>query len=262
MLLRHFRWIGAAAVALGAVCSSPARSAAEVTVVVEELSASNAVLSSSTVSGTPTGSTTFFQSFNFSSSYFTLSGVAGTNSQTGAVNASLSTSFTGGFNSPPNGSFDQNAGHTLKIIVTDNGYAGNGNPTDLLNTAGASQGFANGSIVVSSSSVGLNSTDSSVIAGPTPTATDTITNGAAGGTQQTLSNVSALPSTYGIQQTISISFVPNPGQNIDTASTFAGSAGARIEPNAAVPAPGGLALALIGLPLVGGRRLLRKRAAA
>jgi hypothetical protein len=53
-----------------------------------------------------------------------------------------------------------------------------------------------------------------------------------------------------VQQVLTVTVDPT------SASTFGGSGGANVSP---VPAPGGLALALIGLPLIGLRRALRKR---
>ena len=68
--------------------------------------------------------------------------------------------------------------------------------------------------------------------------------------------VTGLTSPYGIQQTILVSFSGTPTQN----GTFGATGGASVTSNtpAVVPAPGGLALALIALPLLGLRRTLRK----
>jgi hypothetical protein len=268
-MVRHFRWVVAGLATAAVVCSSPARSRADIQILVEELNASNAVVANSTTFtvGTPTKSN-IFTTFSYSSpdGSFSLSGSVGTNSPSGASNASLSTSFTGGFG--PN--FDPTKGESLRIVVTDDAYTGTGLPTALTNTAGASQGFAGGTITVSSSGSVYNPLDPTAVpassttavaggptlGGPTGTASDSLP--AFGSSNQvTQSDISSLPGTYAIQQVIDISFVQT--GSIDTTSTFAGSAGARIDP---VPAPGGLALALIGLPLLGLKRAIRKRAAA
>jgi hypothetical protein len=270
MLFRNLRWTVAGIAAVVALCSSPARSRADVQILVEELNASGSVVGSSGYTvGTPSGSTTFFQNFSYSSpnGYFTLSGTVGTNSQLGTINASLSTSFTGGFTS----NFNPSQGHTLQIIVTDDGFSGNGQSSTLLNSAGASQGFVGGTIdVASASSVYNPNTSTSVpassttqlasgpsLGGPTPTASDSLPSSGTNN-QETQSNISGLPDTYAIQQVINISFTQT--GSIDPDSTFGGTAGARIIPTIdTVPAPGGLALALVGLPLIGLRHALRKR---
>jgi hypothetical protein len=260
-MLRNLRWVVAGIAAIVAVCSSPARSSADIQILVQELSASNTVIASSSFSGTPSGNT-FFQPFSYSSanpnSMFTLSGTVATNSASGTFNSSLDASFTGGFNS----NFNAPAGNTIKITVTDTGFKGNNLPTPLLNTAGASQGFTGGAIEVDSFSRILIPpfTPGTPLGSPTPTASDSVP-ATPSNNQQTHSNFSGLPGSYAIQQVITIAFTQAPGATIDEESTFGGTAGARIDPSA-VPAPGGLALALVGLPLIGLRRALRKRAAA
>jgi hypothetical protein len=250
-----------------ALCSSPARSSADVQILVEELNASNTPVAQSAFQvGTPTGSSTFFQSFSYSSAngFFTLSGSVGTNSPTGSFASSLDTSFTGAFTS----NFQPSQNHSLRITVTDDGFVGNGLPGILLNTAGASQGFTNGQIAVDTfstvfnpnapTSVPASSTTKlatgPLLGGPTPTATDIP--GGANNNQETKSNISALPGSYAMQQVILVSF-SQPGSTPDTSSTFGGTGGARLDP---IPAPSSLALAFIGLPLLGLKRALRKRA--
>ncbi|HEY1188802.1 MAG TPA: hypothetical protein VGE74_14200, partial [Gemmata sp.] len=68
-------------------------------------------------------------------------------------------------------------------------------------------------------------------------------------------DVMGLVSPFAIQQTILVSF----SGNIPANATFGATGGASVT-SAAVPAPGGLALGLIALPLLGLRRTLRKRA--
>ncbi|MBY0461093.1 MAG: hypothetical protein K2V38_27545 [Gemmataceae bacterium] len=268
MISRHLKLAAVAAVAF-ALFPSPAK--AEVQILVEELNASSGVVGSSAFSvGSPTGGTTFFRNFTYSTptGYFTLSGQVGTNSQLGTLNASLSTSFTGGFTS----NFKPADGHTLRITVTDDKFTTNGLPTTLVNSAGVALGFAGGTIQVDSfsriynpgaaASTPASSTtalaNGATIGGPTGTATDTLPLNPSN-VRVTSASVSGLPSPYAIQQVVLISFTET--GTIDPQSTFTGSAGARIDPTARpIPAPAGLVLALIGLPLLGARRLLRTRA--
>lgn len=273
MFLRHLRLVVASLSIVAAICFSPAQSKAEVQILVEELNASSTVVASSAYFvGSPSGATTFFQSFNYSSAsgHFTLSGQTGTNSHQGTLNASLSTSFTAGFTN----NFVAADAHSLRITVTDDEYASNGNPTALLNSSGVAFGFAGGTIQVDSFSRiydpnAAGSTPASsmttlangtTVGGPTPVATDSLPSNASN-QRITSADVMGLPSPYAIQQVILISIMQT--GTIDPSSTFTGSAGARVDPTArAVPAPGGLALALIGLPLIGLRRAFRKNPVA
>ena len=272
MLQRQLRWIAAGLAAIAVVCFAPARSSAEVQILVEELNASSTVVGSSAYTvGSPAGATTFFQNFSYSSptGQFTLNGSTGTNSHQGTLNASLSTSFTAGFTS----NFDPSQPHTLRITITDDKFTSNGASAMLRNSAGVALGFAGGSIQVDSFSriydptaagaVAASSTstlaDGPTSGGPTGVATDTLPSDP-NNTRITSSDVSGLSTPYAIQQVILISV--NQTGSIDPSSTFTGSAGARVDPTTrAVPAPGGLALGLIALPLLGLRRTFRKRAA-
>ncbi|AMV23477.1 hypothetical protein VT84_03645 [Gemmata sp. SH-PL17] len=274
MLQRQLRWIVAGCAAAAVIGFAPARSSAEVQILVEELNASSTVVGSSAYTvGSPTGATTFFQNFSYSSptGQFTLSGTTGTNSQLGTLNASLSTSFTAGFTS----NFDPTQGHTLRITVTDDKYTSNGAPAVLQNSAGVALGFAGGSIQVdsfsriydptASGSVAASNTgtlaDGTTLGGPTGVATDSLPSDPTNA-RITSANVSGLNTPYAIQQVILISVSQNQNGSIDPNSTFTGSAGARVDPTTrAVPAPGGLVLGLVALPLFGLRRTLRKRAA-
>ncbi len=267
MILRTFRLLAAA---VAVVCLAPSRSNAEMQILVEELNASSSVVGSSNFTvGTPTGVNTFSQSFSYSSptGHFTLDGLLRTNSHLGTPNASLTTSFTAGFTT----NYVAIDGHTLRITVTDDGFGSTGASATFTNTAGASSGFAGGTVQVDSFSRLLDSGLMTVpassttnlaagptLAGPTATASDAVPDNS-GLVDTTTANVSGLPSPYAIQQVINVSITQN--GTIDQSSTFGGTAGARVEPNAPVPAPGGLALALIGLPLIGLRRALRTRAA-
>ncbi|MCS6864654.1 MAG: hypothetical protein RMJ56_17640 [Gemmataceae bacterium] len=252
------RWATVVAV-LAVVAPTPAY--ADIQILVEELDAgSNVVGSSSFFVGSPSGSTTFFQPFSYSSTngHFTLSGFAGTNSNLGLANASLSTSFTGGFTSQ----FDASQRHMLRITITDDRYTAGSLPYLLTNSAGVAVGFSGGSIQVNSFSRVIDPTDPTAIPAssttqladgptigtPTPVATDSLPAGDPS-LRITRSLLGALPTPYGIQQVIILSFEQT--GTIDPGSTFTGSAGVRADP---VPAPGGLVLALVALPMLGWRR--------
>ena len=89
----------------------------------------------------------------------------------------------------------------------------------------------------------------------TPPATD-VRPDTLGVSPVTTSIIDPLPGKYALQQVILIS-IPV-GVNTPANTSFSGTAGVTATP---VPAPGGLALALVGLPLIGLRRVFRKRAA-
>jgi hypothetical protein len=264
MFLRQLRWLAAA---VAVACLAPASARAEIQVLVEELDASGVTVGQSAFAvGVPSGGSTFFQGFSYSTTggHFTLDGTAGTNSHRGTVNASLSTSFTAGFTS----NFDPSQGHTLRITITDDKYTSAGAASVLTNTAGVASGFAGGTVQVDSFSsilqtpltVPASSTTElatgTTIGGPTPVATDMLPVPPVPTTRVTTANMSSLPPQYAIQQVIIISI--NQTGPIDPAATFTGSAGARVDPRP-IPTPSALALALIGLPLIGLRRVLRKR---
>ena len=65
---------------------------------------------------------------------------------------------------------------------------------------------------------------------------------------------------FAIEQTTTIRATPTGPNGIDPQSTLGGSASTVVISSAPdiVPAPGGLVLALIGLPILGARRLRKK----
>jgi hypothetical protein len=268
MFLRQLRWLAAA---LAVACLAPSQARADIQILVEELDSGGGVVGSSGfVVGSPNGTFPYLQTFGYSSAggHFNLSGSTGTNSNLGNLNSSLSTSFTAGFTD----NFVASQGHTLRITVTDDGYtAVTGQSSTLMNSAGASIGFQGGILQVDSFSRIYNPNDPSAVpagsttqlatgltvAGPTPTATDRLPGDS--NTRITATSVPPLSSPYAIQQVITIS-VTETG-TLDEDALFSGSAGARVDTSAApIPAPGGLALALVALPLIGLRRALRKNA--
>jgi hypothetical protein len=259
------------AVAAG-LCLAPARSRADIQVLVEEYDAGGNRVGSSIVTGTPTGSTAFTQSFTYSSDYFTLTGTAQTNSNLGTLNGTVNTSFSGGFNS----GFDASQDHAIKITVTDDKFVSNGAGVKLTNGASVPlspegailqiDAFSRiydpaspGAVPASSTTLATGAT----VAGPTAVATDILqgTTPIGDPAQRTTTiTTSGLPNPYAIQQEILVQITANAPGSILPDDAFSGTAQARVTSAQPVPAPSGLALALIGLPLIGLRRALRKRA--
>ena len=260
MILRQVRWLAASLAAVAAVCLAPARSEAGIQVLVEELNASSVVVGTPAYfTGTPSG--LFSQPFTYSGSQFSiLSGGAITNSALGTTPASLSSNFGIGV-------LVANPTNSLRITVTDDGYtAGASMPAQLRNTASVSIATDAAAQVTSFSRVLLDpltvptSSTTAVASGTqvgsvTPPATD-VRPDTLGVSPVTTSIIDPLPGKYALQQVILIS-IPV-GVNTPANTSFSGTAGVTATP---VPAPGGLALALVGLPLLGLRRVFRKRAA-
>jgi hypothetical protein len=253
MFLRHIRWMGVAVAAVAVICSSPSRSRADIQVLIEELNGST-VVNSQISSGVPTATGV---TFSFTGTQFAGNVSVSQNFSAGSLSATLTPSFNGTFTPSSSGTND-----TLRIIATDDVFTSNGQSGQLQNQASSSGGLFGATEEVSTSSQILNAplsvpasstsalASGTVAAGPTATATaDSSSN-----SNQTTLSVSGLPANYALQQTINVSF----SQTGSTPVTFSAGGGADIVPNAAVPAPGGLALALVGLPLLAARRLLRK----
>jgi len=59
---------------------------------------------------------------------------------------------------------------------------------------------------------------------------------------------------------VTVTPLPNAGGTIEVGSTFGDTAGSTVTP-VSVPAPGGLILALMGIPAVGLRRVFRRKGA-
>lgn len=249
MLLRKFRRLAAALAVVAAVAASPATSRADVQILVEELN-NGAVVGSTSATLGGSGTTTY-NGTAFTNVLVTVS----TNSATPSQVASLTPSFSGQLTSQFNPAVS-----TLRVTVSDNGFTANGPTGTFRVQTSGSNGFAEGTQAVASTTRIFNTGSSGTVAGPvnlsTPNGT-LVTNGDG-------LAVSGLPNPYGIQQTITVSYTGPVTAN----ATFGATGGASMTsdappppPPSAVPAPGGLVLALVALPLVGLRRTLRKRAA-
>jgi len=248
MFLRNSRWLVASLATIAAICLAPARSNAEITILVEELNASGTVVATSgpqTLSGL--GGTV-----NFNGIYFSGMATISTNSNTPANGLpGFTASLTPSFNGVLGQAFDVTQDHKLRITATDTGFQPNGPLGQLKVQVAGSTGLHGGTeSIVEDTSIYNPATNASILLVPNLTTPD-------GTLQQSIVDASGLTNPYAIQQTLTISFSDSPSAN----ATFASTGGASLTTAAPVPAPAGLALALIGLPLIGLRRALRKRAA-
>lgn len=230
----------AALIASLGVCAAPSRSQADTTIQVVE--------GTITVSGgntifTPTGTATAVNIGTLAppggsiplitTTDFSIFGTIGLNVVGNSISLStalnLSTTATGT--------------QGLEIIVTDPDLTQTNAGAPATFTNDASGTFAGGSIAVAGSTT---------IAGATTAQSGSQSNVTSG-------NVSNLPSPFTITQTLMINVTP-PATG---AGSFTSGISTVVNTNSvpsAVPAPGGLALALVGLPLIGLRRILRRKA--
>lgn len=239
MFLRHTRWLVAGIAAFAGICLSPARSNAEVTILVEELNASGTVVATSGVQSLGNGS----GSISFNGIYFT-NGLATvtTNSDAASPVASLIPGFTGRL-------VDVTQDHKLRITVSDDQFQPNGPNGTLKVQVSGSTGFASGAeTIVSDTRIYDPATNATILEVNNLISPD-------GTLKEKIVGTQGLTDPYAIQQTLTISF----SGAIPANSVFGSTGGASLT-SSPVPAPGGLALALIGLPLIGLRRALRKRA--
>jgi hypothetical protein len=257
MVLRKMRWLCAAIVASLATVASPAVSKADTQILIQELDGSGNPVGGQLQITTGTSAT--FATTNFANiSVSTTSGSGAIGSLTTSVSAGLSSTF--------------NPEHTLKVVVTNDGFINPfpGEPAAITNTAGASSGIIGGVNIIAGTTQLLDVhltnaanqaailASGNVIAGPTGVAADTRPGG--GGTTETHTSSTSLPSNYAIQQTIIVRATPTFG--ILTGSTVGGTVGSTVLTNAApVPAPAGLVLALAAVPALGLRRMLRRKTA-
>jgi hypothetical protein len=253
MPLRNSRRIGAGLLVAAALLASPARSQADITVLIEEVDLTGSVVffGPATFTGSDLPSQTNpFSTPNFTDIQVTVTTTSGTVSD---VN-----SLTTAVNMKPSATFDPT--HQLRLTVTDTGFRtpSPGADAAVTNNAGASSGIVGGTNHLT------NQTQLAIPGGdPLGDATEPATaiGGVGGSSATTTTTVPNVPSEYAIQQTIYVRAVRNPlGEGIDPNSTLGGSASSTVITSPVViPAPGGLALLLAGLPLVGLRRWLRKQ---
>jgi hypothetical protein len=243
MILRQMRWLCAVIVAAIAMVSSPARSAADTIIQITELGTGE--------TQTFNGTTADFSTTNFLNIQVTVNPSAA-NTAIGSLTTNVAANLASNFD--PSSS--------LQVIVTTTNF---GNPNDLrpasiTNTAGASTGIVGGTNQISGVTEILSG--GSVIAGPTAASASSfnVNSGGSPGTT-TLAAYPALPSTYDIRQTIIVRATPD-DSGIASGSTAGGTVGSTVFTSPApVPAPAGLVLALTAIPVLGLRRVLRRKSA-
>jgi len=260
MTLRNLHWLTAGLLAAAAVIASSARSQAGIQILIQEVNSS----------GTPVGTAQYFTTAGVSGLSTTHFDGVGVNVTTSSGTVSILNTMTSTVTAQPGGAFDPAFG--LRVWVTDDGFLTPTFPVPvsgiLRNSNSQSASVFGGSNIVTNNSLALNSPAAmppanTGIGGPTPDATSIVSvPGDSAASPTTTAVVSVLPAAFAIQQTITIRATPLPGQSIDSQSTLGGSATSNVLVNVltpGVPAPGGLALALIGLPILGFRRLRRKK---
>jgi hypothetical protein len=229
MILLKLRWLAVAAL----VAATPSLAPAATVILVEE-TGGGSFSQTYSLANLPTSINTG----NFNDVKITIN----SSSTSGAQPAhSISTTL----NAAPAAGFSTAIG--LKVTVTDDGFL-NSNPTgsgvfkgNVSNTSAFIEGSVTGSATLSSPATNL---------GP---ATATV------GTSAPFApvNVSGIPDQYSIQQVVDLRVTAlNSGS-----ATFTGAVSTQIEANVAVvPAPPAVILALAALPVLGLRRVLRKKA--
>jgi hypothetical protein len=231
MVLRKFRWLAPAVVAAVAVLAAPGRSLAETMIIVQETGGAAQTFTAATLPAS-------FSTGNFSDVKITINS---SSSATPKLGHSISTTL----NATPGTNFDP--AKTLTVTVTDDGFnnlnpGGNGTFTgNVSNTSAFVTGSVTGSTTLSSPATTLG-----------PVAATVGNSVAFSGT-----NVSGVPDTFSITQVLEL--------RVDTlansSATFTGSISSQVLVNpAAVPAPPAVFLALAAVPVLGLRRVLRKKA--
>jgi hypothetical protein len=260
MVLRLMRRLAVGLATVAAVGLAPAAARADTQILVQEIVGNAPVAGTTQVFASSTNITTSLP--NFSSITITA------NSNSGAV-SSLTTTVNA---TPISVGFDPSIG--VRVIVTTDGFItpNVGGRADVSNNASASSAIAGGQNMLTSITQLLGHPLTTPTTSTTTEATGA-TLGAAtalaadvrpsGGVSPTTgSTVLGLPGQFAIQQQIDVQAINVGSGGISSGSTLGGSASSLVVTTAAVPAPGGLALALIGLPLIGLRRALRKKPVA
>jgi hypothetical protein len=260
MFLRKTRWIPACVLAVIACIAAPSRSYADTQIIIQEVDSS----------GNPIAGTTqiFASSTNVVTSLPNFAAITVTaNSNSGAV-SSLTSTVTA---QPIASGFDPTIG--LQVIVTSDGFTtpNTGGTGVVSNNAAASSGISGASNMltsntqlltdplttpVSSTSSMATGSDLGIATGP---ASDTRPSTATSPTSY--STITGIPGTFAIQQVINVMAVDVSGSGIASGSTLGGSASSLVVTTAA-PAPAGLLLGLAAFPVLGLRRVLRRKPVA
>ena len=259
MVLRNVRWMTACLVALAAIGFAPSWAHADTQILVQEvdLTGGTVIAGTTQIFASSTNITT--SSANFSTITITA------NSSSGAV-SSLTTTVNA---TPISLSFNSTIG--LRVTVTSDGFTtpNVGGTALVANNASASSAISGGQNMLTNNtqllsnplttptSSGTDLATGALLGAETGTAADVRPSG--GVSPTTTSNITDFPGSFAIQQQIDVAAINVGPDGIASGSTLGGSASSLVvtTPNT-VPAPGGLMLALIGLPLIGLRRALRK----
>jgi hypothetical protein len=237
MVSRKHRWLSAAVLAAVAAVATPGRSAAGTVILVEETGGSYS--QSFTAATLPTS----FDTGNFNNVKITIN--SSTDPSSGLKNPSTGHSISTTINAVPGASFDTGIG--LKVTVTDDGF---------LNSNPGGGGTFTGNVSNTSAFVTSTATGTATLSNPATTLGPTT---ASTGTCSLFSpaNVSGVPGSYSIQQVLELRVSALANSN----ATFTAGISTQVDTSVApVPAPPALLLALAAVPVLGLRRVLRKKA--
>jgi hypothetical protein len=258
MLLRKSGWLSAGALAAAILLVCPSVSHAGISVLVEEVDAGGNVV--------PGGGQAAFTSPNLTGT-FVINALPTPSFRSISVTVNRSTgspsdlnTITSTVNLRPSSVLTGD--HFLRVIVTDDGFlnsntGGLGTLTDDAGTSAGIIGGTNTAEVVTQLKTGT-------LPGPLAGLGDATTgssNTTPGGIKVNSPpvHIPSMPSGFGVEQTILIVAHADPTQEgIAINSTLGGTLSSVITVQS-VPAPAGVALALVGLPVLGLRRLLRKK---
>ena len=258
MFLRQMRWLTASLAAVAAVCLAPSFSQAGTQILVQEVQGGVVIAGTTQIFASSTNITTSLS--NFANVVITA------NPNSGAISSLTSTVNA----TPISVGFDPSI--ALRVIVTSDGFAtpNVGGNALVTNNASASSALSGGQNMLTANTQLLNNPLTTLTSSGTNLATGANLGSATGAASDirpgggvsptTTTAITNFPATFTIQQVIDVQAINVSASGIASGSTLGGSASSTVV-TAGVPAPGGLALALVGLPLIGLRRALRKRAA-
>jgi hypothetical protein len=245
MMLRHVRKLFIGLFTISAIAAAPSRSQADITIQIQEVdSKGNPVGSAQTFASSPGGTFLPITGANPTASFLITSVSSTLLNSTSSNTASTFLSTTMNLGLQPG----YISGDSLQISVQATSIANpypNGSAS-VINQPSANNTSLPGTISVSSSSDVNGVVTNNALA----TATQTGNSGTS-----TTAIIDSLPGTFSIYQTILASVQPN--GTISSSNPFGAGNQSTVTVNAAVPAPGGLLLGLVGLPLIGMRRILR-----
>jgi hypothetical protein len=253
--LRFYRGLVAVVLALAAVGVSPTNSRADISILVQEIDSGGGVVQTL---GLFSNVGNFINTGAASTNSFDIANISSFLSSNGTF-GSLTTTF----NLVVGSNYVQADGHGLKFTITATGAINNfpDSPGTFTNNAGASSAIAGTGGL--NNIAGINEVTSTTTVEGVTTAPSTDSRGDGSvvfpPSTTTIGNVANLPHPYSIIQTVVVRAIPvNSSAIISSGATFGGSASSTVTANP-VPAPGGLLLALIALPVLGARRFMCSR---